>query len=106
MNKEMEIIQEFGEYLIVKYYANALNADGEEGNGLPYYGDIYLTKEEVLKSHPKAKILKGFGFVEKGTGVQPENTPDWFNSVGEVIEFIKIAQVSKMYCEITNSFEK
>ena len=89
LDKQTEVVQEQGNYLIVRYYADTLYSNGDKENGIPYYGDIYLTKEDVLKDHPEADILEGFGFVDKQTGYQPDDTPDWFDSVAEVIEYIK-----------------
>lgn len=89
MEKKKEVVKEMGQYLIVKYYADTLYTNGDKENGSPYYGDIYLTKEDVLKEHPGAEVMEGFGFIEKETGYQPDDTPDWFDSIEEVMEYIE-----------------
>lgn len=89
MKKKAEVVKEMGKYNIVKYYADTLYTNDDKENGYPYYGDIYLTKEDVLKDHPEAEILEGYGFIDTETGCQPEDTPDWFDDIEEVIECIE-----------------
>lgn len=89
MNQNMEIVQEKGKYKIVKYYANTLYTNGDKENGNPYYGDIYLTKEDVLKAHPDAEILEGYGLIDTETNYHPDDADDWYDSVEEVIKYIE-----------------
>lgn len=83
MDKKREVVQEVGNYLVVKTYADTLYT-----NGQPYYGDIYSSEADVLKDHPGAEVMHGFGFVDKETGYQPDDAPDWFDSVEETVEYI------------------
>lgn len=85
----MEVVKVIGKYSIVKYFADTLYTNNDKENGKAYYGDIYLTKEDVLKNHPEANVLEGFGFVNNDTGCHPDDTPDWFDGVEEVIEYIE-----------------
>ena len=89
MERKREVIQEIGQYLVVKYYADAVYTEKDKKKQFPYYGDIFSTKEDVLKHHPEAEILEGYGFIDKETDFQPDDTPDWFDRVEEVIGFIK-----------------
>lgn len=89
MDCEKEVIQEIGGFHVTKYYANTLYTNGVKENGSPYYGDIYLTKEEVLINHPDAEIREGFGLVDKKTGYHLEDSPDWFDSLEELKTYLE-----------------
>jgi hypothetical protein len=86
----MEVVKEMGKYLIVKYYADTLYSDEDKESGYPYYGDIYLTKEDVFKDHPESEILEGYGVLYNETYNHPEDAPDWFYTIDEVIRYIEL----------------
>lgn len=89
MGQKKEVIKEMEGYLIVKYYANTLYTNNDEKNGYAYYGDIYTAKEELVREHPKAEILEGFGLIHAEKNYHPDDAPDWFDTVEEVEDYIK-----------------
>lgn len=89
MQKNLEVVKEIGQYKIVKYYADTLYTNDDKENGFPYYGDIYTTKEDVLREHPCSEILEGYGLIDNLTGYHPDDADDWYDSVEEVIDYIE-----------------
>lgn len=77
--EKMEIVQTVNRYEIIKFYAN-------EENG--HYGDIYTSKEDVLKDHPQAEIMEGYGFIDPTIGFCPDEAGDWYETIEEVEQAI------------------
>lgn len=44
------------------------------------YGDIYTSKESLLVDYPDARILVGFNFVMKNSGMSLDSSEDWYES--------------------------
>lgn len=67
-----EVVEELNHTNIIKLFAN-------EENGT--YGDIYTSKESLVADYPDAQILEGFNFVMKNSGMSPDSSEDWYESV-------------------------
>lgn len=68
-----EVVEELNYTNIIKLYANE-----EEGG---WYGDIYTSKESLLADYPDAQVLEGFAYVMKDSGMSPDSSEDWFETV-------------------------
>ena len=54
----------------------------------PVYGDIYEQYEECKREHPNDEIIFGY-YVEDISKNNFTETPDWFYTIEEAIEWIK-----------------
>lgn len=52
------------------------------------YGDIYDCIEDCEKEHPNENIIFGF-YAERTNNLLGEETPDWFYSIEEAVEWCK-----------------
>ncbi len=85
----VDVIETVGKYQVIKYYADTLYTNNDKENGVPYYGDIYTSRDEVLQNHPNAEVLEGFGVLDTETGYSPDDVDDWYDTVEDVLDFIK-----------------
>lgn len=76
-----EIISVVKGYLVIKYYTYKVNEKE--------YGNIYVSKEEAMKNHPKETLIEGYGYINQKNGLQPKDTPDFFQTEEEVREYIE-----------------
>ncbi|ALN97680.1 hypothetical protein Bp8pS_001 [Bacillus phage vB_BpuM-BpSp] len=83
---KVEVVKSLEKFEIIRLYSDA----GLKENGDPYYQNVYISEDQVREYHPEVElIISGYGFIDKETGYQPENTPDWFYSTDEVEAFIE-----------------
>lgn len=80
----MEIVKEVGSYNVARYYANGIN----RADQAPYYGDIYTSREEVLKKYPDSIVLIGYG-VHCLNGTAHDEALDWYESIEDAVDFIQ-----------------
>lgn len=73
-------VESFNHTQIIKLYANK-----EEGT----YGDIYVSKQELLVDYPEANVLEGFGVTYKESGGTPDSSDDWYWTIDEAREYVK-----------------
>lgn len=74
-----ELIERVGTLDIIYYYANEMEDGG--------YGDIACSPEDVYKTHPKARLMTGFGVVDADTGMSPDSSEDWYEDIDEVRQY-------------------
>lgn len=65
-----EVKFSLGGYAIVQLYANQTEDET--------YGEIFASKKELKKAHPKHTVLEGYGIIELKTGNMPDDCLDWY----------------------------
>ncbi len=79
--EKLEVIMEMKEGNLIRLYANKVyNTNGET-----YHGDIFTTKNELLKHYPNCEVMKGYGLLDPETSLLISATNEWFDTIEEAV---------------------